>query len=182
MKTHTETLLDTIESLLALQPTETLHTLELNSIARHIADCVEVRDFVHAVVKSDVYSRELSSVFEECNASAGLPAVRVLRSTLALGLGQFTKQVAVLIRAFDPMIGSGWLGLASRIQTSRLASWKTIDFFKHGRHCESYCRLEETLVVTFPHAMHRVSPFRDCYESLASGWNSSRRIYSGPKR
>ena len=141
---------------------------DVTALVTEISSHADLNGLVQTVVQGDIYCEELAAAFQSRSAIAGLSAVRMLRSTFSMPLGQFVQQIAILLRAFDPLIGNDWARLASRVQESSISRWKTLDCLKQGSFRAEYLRLELELADVRPHAVYPTSPFRESSGSVVS--------------
>lgn len=165
---NTSKLLQSIDALVADQCTERFNQKDLAILVGKLSCQPELNRLVQTVVQGDIYSEDLAIAFQTRGALAGLSAVRMLRSSFSMSLGQFVQQVAILLRAFDPLVGNDWAALASRVQDSSMSRWRTLDFLKQGDFGEEYSRLEKNLIEDRPHSIYPTSPFRESSGSVVS--------------
>ncbi len=164
----TKNLLRSIDTLLAEKNTKRFAVGDVTALVTEISSHEDLNGLVQTVIQGDIYCEELAAAFQSRSAIAGLSAVRMLRSTFSMPLGQFVQQIAILLRAFDPLIGNDWARLASRVQESSISRWKTLDCLKQGSFRAEYLRLELELADERPHAVYPTSPFRESSGSVVS--------------
>ncbi len=164
----TAKLLRTIDALLADRNTKRFAEGDVSAQVSEIASHTVLNALVQTVVRGDIYCEGLAAAFQSRGAIAGLSAIRMLRSSFSMPLGQFVQQVAIVLRAFDPLIGNDWAVLASRVQESNLSRWKTLDCLKQGSFRTEYLSLELDLADESPHAIYPTSPFRESSGSVVS--------------
>ncbi len=124
--------------------------------------------FVRDIIQEDVYSEGFALQIEKHGGLEALAAMRMLRTCLAMSLGQAFQQLATAVQAFSKSEGKAWANLARRVQDSQFASWRTMEFFKQGAFRNAYLALEESLVREQPHALYPTSPFRESSGSTLS--------------
>ena len=161
-------LLHSIDALVADPNTKQFVEGDVAVLVSELASHADLNALVQTVVQGDIYCEDLAIGLQSRSAVAGLSAVRMLRSSFSLPLGLFIQQIAILLRAFDPLIGNDWAVLASRVQESSLSRWKTLDCLKQGSFQMGYERLEHQLMVERPHAIYPTSPFRESSGTVVS--------------
>lgn len=133
----------------------------LDAIVEQLGSDSTLLNFVRSVAQTDVFSRDISRAFDDAQALSGLSAFRMLRTSFSMPLGQFVQQMAIVIDAFDAVVGANWQRLADRLHRSDWGRCKTIDLFKQGRHQSEVECLEERLIIENPHAIYPTSAYRD---------------------
>ncbi|MEM9356244.1 MAG: sedoheptulose 7-phosphate cyclase [Pseudomonadota bacterium] len=161
--------ISTVEDFIEGSKTQDLATSDLETALGELATCSAFQTFLQEITVADVYGKEVGIAFKERGVMSAISPYRTLRSALGMRLGQFLRQLAILVRAFDRLIGEDWQRFASRVEESSFTKVKLVDLLQDGRLGKSYSTWIETLTQKSPHAVYPTSPYRESGGSVVSG-------------
>ena len=141
---------------------------ELRLVIDELIDSEPLECLIHFFVKSPIYSAELAEEFRAANALDGLPAMRALRTSLSLSLGQFLQHLVTLIRSVNMEAAEPWESLSDRVLQSNSSEKKMIELLRNSALGVSYQELALALVAQQPHAIYPTSPFRESGGNVVS--------------
>ena len=141
---------------------------ELCHAIDELLDSETLESLIHYLVSSPIYSADLAEEFKAANALDGLPAMRALRTSLSLSLGQFLQHLTTLIRSVNAEAAEPWEAFSDRVLQSNSAEEKLIALLRTSALGVSYQDLAITLVSQQPHAIYPTSPFRESGGNVVS--------------
>ena len=168
------TLLDDLHLFIADHPTDgylkaaAFGDDELRVAISDLLDSETLESAIHYFVDMPIYSSELAYQFKAIDALDGLPAMRALRTSLSLSLGQFLQHLTILIQSVNAEASKPWQALSDRVLESELAEAKMIDLLRDAALGASYQDLAVHLVAQHPHAIYPTSPFRQSGGNVVS--------------
>ena len=175
--TNKESLLDDLHQFIEDHPTDDyagagpLSEGELHHVIDELLDSESFESLIHYLVESPIYSPELAEQFKSANALDGLPAMRALRTSLSLSLGQFLQHLTTLVRSVNAEVAEAWEILSDRVLQSKFSQQKMIELLRAGALGASYQDLAVKLVGQQPHAIFPTSPFRESGGNVVSSDN-----------
>ena len=141
---------------------------DLRCAINELLDSETLESAIHCFVKTPIYSSELGNQFKAIDALDGLPAMRALRTSLSLSLGQFLQHLATLIQSVNAEASKSWRALSDRVLESEIAEVKMIELLRDAALGASYQDLAVNLVSQQPHAIYPTSPFRESGGNVVS--------------
>ena len=150
------------------QSTALLSDGDLCHAVDDLLDSETLESLIHTFVRSPIYSAELADEFKLADALDGLPAMRALRTSLSLTLGQFLQYLTTLVRSVNAEVAEHWETLSDRVLESNFSEEKMITLLRSGALGISYDDLAATLVAQNPHAIFPTSPFRESGGNVVS--------------
>ena len=144
---------------------------ELGLVVDDLLDSEALESLIHYFVELPIYASKLADDFKNANALDGLPAMRALRTSLSLSLGQFLQHLTTLIRSVNLEAAESWQTLSDRVLDSNLSEQKMIELLRSGALGTSYQDLAIKLVSQQPHAIYPTSPFRESGGNVVSSAN-----------
>ena len=136
-----------------------------------LLDSETLESLIHSFVNASIYSDDLDEEFEAAGALDGLPAVRALRTSLSLSLGQFLQHLTTLIRSVNSEVAEAWETLTDRVLESNHSEKKMIQLLRDGALGPSYQDLAVKLIADQPHAIYPTSPYRESGGNVVSSEN-----------
>ena len=167
-------LLDDLYQFIADHPTNhyqdavELSEGELSHVIDELLDSETLESLIQCLVNAPIYSADLAEEFKAVSAIDGLPAMRALRASLSLSLGQFLQHLTTLIRSVNAEAAESWQTLSDRVLQSNFSAGKMIEQLRNGALGVSYQDLAIKLVSQQPHAIYPTSPFRESGGSVVS--------------